>query len=57
MDHGEENTVSKSTTSIKTTVKGGIGLKIAYLVQYTSDVPDDKVHADKQTTVTLVYSF
>ncbi|MAY36195.1 MAG: hypothetical protein CMN84_08870 [Spongiibacteraceae bacterium] len=57
VDHGEENTVSKSTTSIKTTVAGGVGLKIAYLVQYTSDVPADKVHADKQTTVTLVYSF
>lgn len=57
VDHGAENTVSKSTTSIKTTVKGGVGLKVSYLVQYTEHVPQDKVHADKQTTVTLVYSF
>lgn len=57
VDHGAENTVSKSTTSLKTTVRGGIGLKISYLVQYTENVPAEKVHADKQTTVTMVYSF
>ncbi|WP_372748228.1 YdiY family protein [Litorivivens sp.] len=57
VDHGAENTVSKSTTSIKTTVKGGVALKVSYMVHYTDNVPQDKVHADKQTTVTMVYSF
>ncbi|HCS26717.1 MAG TPA: hypothetical protein DIW43_04660 [Spongiibacteraceae bacterium] len=57
VESGDENTVSKSTTSLKTTVAGGIGLKVAYLINYTENVPPGKVHADKQTTVTMVYSF
>lgn len=57
VESGSENTVSKSTTSLKTSVIGGVGLKIAYLVNYTENVPPGKVHADKQTTVTMVYSF
>lgn len=54
---GADNTTSKSSTSLKTSVAGGIGLKVAYLVNYTENVPPGKVHADKQTTVTMVYSF
>lgn len=57
VESGDENTVSKSTTSLKTTVAGGVGLKVAYLVNYTENVPPGKVHADKQTTLTMVYSF
>ncbi len=56
-ESGDKNTISKSSTSLKTTVAGGIGLKIAYLINYTKNVPAGKEHADKQTTVTLVYSF
>lgn len=57
VESGDENTVSKSSTSLKTSVAGGVGLKVAYLVNYTENVPPGKVHADKQTTVTMVYSF
>ena len=57
VESGNENTVSKSTTSLKTSVVADIGLKIAYLVNYTEHVPPGKVHADKQTTITMVYSF
>ena len=57
VESGDENTVSKSTTSLKTAVAGGIGLKVAYLINYTENVPPGKVHADKQTTITMVYSF
>lgn len=57
VESGDENTVSRSTTSLKTSVAGGIGLKLAYLVTYTENVPAENVHADKQTTLTMVYSF
>ncbi len=57
VESGDENTVSRSTTSLKTSVIGGIGLKVSYLINYTEDVPPGKVHADKQTTLTMVYSF
>ncbi|MFT5576997.1 MAG: putative salt-induced outer membrane protein [Bermanella sp.] len=57
VESGDKNTVSKSSTSLKTSVAAGIALKVAYLVYYTENAPVGKVHADKQTTVTMVYSF
>ncbi len=57
MESGAENTISKSTSSIKATIVGELALKLAYIVKYTDTVPSGKKHADTETSVTLVYSF
>lgn len=57
LESGDENTVSKSITSLKTKIVGGLGLKLSYTLTYNETVPTDTVHMDRETAVTLVYSF
>ena len=57
VESGDKNTVSKSVTALKTKIIGGFGLKISYTMEYNEVVPNSNVHMDKQTAVTLVYSF
>ncbi|MBU0536968.1 MAG: DUF481 domain-containing protein [Gammaproteobacteria bacterium] len=57
VESGDENTVSKSVTSLKTKIVGGLGLKISYTMEYNEIVPNDTVHMDRETAVTVVYSF
>ncbi len=57
MESGSENTISKSISSLKTTIVGSLALKLAYTVKYTEQVPSSKSHADTETSVTVVYSF
>lgn len=54
---GDENTVSKSITALKTKINGSLSLKVSYTIKYTEEVPADKKHADTETAVTLSYSF
>lgn len=54
---GDANTISRSETSLKTKVIGGLALKLSYIVDYKREVPDGSRHADKETALTLVYSF
>ncbi len=57
VEGGSDNTISKSITSLKTTIVGQFALKLAYTIKYTETVPLDTDHADTETSVTLVYSF
>lgn len=57
VERGAKNTVSKSVTALKTKIIGGFGLKISYTMEYNETVPSSNVHMDRQTAVTLVYSF
>ncbi|WP_372863876.1 YdiY family protein [Spongiibacter sp.] len=57
VERGADNTVSKSVSSLKTKIVGGFGLKISYTMEYNEVVPSSNVHMDRQTAVTLVYSF
>ena len=57
VESGDENTVSKSITSLKTKIVGGLGLKISYTMEYNEIVPNDTVHLDRETAITVVYSF
>lgn len=57
VERGADNTVSKSVTSVKTKIVGGFGLKISYTMEYNEAVPRSNMHMDRQTAVTLVYSF
>jgi len=54
---GDENTVTKSVTSLKTKIVGGLGLKLSYTMTYNETVPTGTVHMDRETAVTLVYNF
>ncbi|WP_269617572.1 DUF481 domain-containing protein [Zhongshania sp. BJYM1] len=57
VESGDENTVSKSTTSLKTKIVGGLGLKLSYTMEYNEVVPSGTVHMDRETAITVVYSF
>ncbi|OUS23244.1 hypothetical protein A9Q98_15975 [Thalassotalea sp. 42_200_T64] len=54
---GDENTISYSKTAIKVQVIGQISLKLSYNIKYTEEVPDGTEHADKETVVSVTYSF
>ena len=54
---GSENTIIRSSTSLKTKVMRQFALKLSYDIKYTEEVPAGTETTDKETVVTLVYSF
>ena len=56
-ESGEENTISKSVTALKTQLIGAFSLKLSYTIKYTEEVPEETKHADTETAITLAYSF
>ena len=54
---GDEITVTKSVTGLKTQVNGNLAMKITYTVKHTSEVPAGVDETDTETAVTLVYGF
>lgn len=54
---GEDSTITKSVTGLKSQVAGNLAMKITYTIKNTSDVPDNVEETDTETAVTLVYSF
>lgn len=54
---GDDATISKSITGLKTQVNGALAMKVTYTVQHTSKVPASIEKTDRETAVTLVYSF
>ena len=57
VEHGQENTISKSVTALKTKVVGGFALQLSYTVKHTSEVPEGTEKTDTETAITLVYNF
>ena len=57
VEHGADNTITRSITSLKTTVIGRVAMKLSYTLKSQSNVPVDTKHTDTETAVTLVYSF
>ena len=57
VEGGEDNTISKSVTSLKVDIIGALALKLSYTIKYTEAVPVATKHADTETAVTLSYSF
>jgi putative salt-induced outer membrane protein YdiY len=51
------NTISRSITSLKAQLNHSLALRVAYIVEYTDDVPADSEHTDTETTISLVYSY
>lgn len=54
---GEDATISKSITGLKTQINGNLSMKIAYTVKHTSDVPPGIEKVDRETSMMLVYGF
>jgi len=57
VESGADNTITRSITSLKTTVIGRVAMKLSYTLKSQSHVPVDTKHTDTETAVTLVYSF
>ncbi len=54
---GEDNTISKSVSSLTAQVAGSLATKISLTIKNTSDTPPGVEDTDTETAVTLVYSF
>jgi len=54
---GEDVTISKSVTGLKSQINDSLAMKITYTVKYVSKVPTMIEKIDRETGVTLVYSF
>lgn len=57
VESGSENVVTRSVTSLKSTIIGQLAMKLSYTVKHTDEVPEGTEHSDRETAVTLVYSF
>ena len=57
VEAGEDSTITKSVTSLKTSVTGNIATKITYAVEKTTNVPPDVKETDMEFTVNLVYNY
>lgn len=54
---GEDNTKSKSETSVSAKITEGLSLKVSLIMDHNSDVPAEKDNLDTQTAITVVYTF
>ena len=51
------NTVNESISSIQANIVDNLAMKLAYKVEYTSDVPAETDTTDTETTASVLYSF
>lgn len=54
---GEENTKSRSETSLSANVFGSLAMKLSFILNYESDTPEDVDSLSTETSVALVYQF
>jgi len=54
---GNDATISRSVSSVKSIVLGRLAMKFSYSVKHNSQVPVAASKTDTETSVTLVYSF
>ena len=57
VEAGEKATITRSVTSVKSTLAANIALKVSLTVKNTSDVPVPIKNTDTETATTIVYSF
>lgn len=53
----DNNTKTKSVTSITAQLIASLALRASYTVDYNSEIPNNREHSDTETALTLVYSF
>ncbi len=54
---GEDNTKSRSETSLTAKINGSLAMKISLVLNHNSEVAENKENLDTETAVTLVYTF
>jgi len=54
---GEDITITKSVTGLKSQINGDLAMKVTFTAKHTSKVPAQKKKVDTETAVSLVYSF
>lgn len=54
---GDESTISKSSTQLKTKINSSFALTVGYDIKHNSDVPPGTKNTDTTTYVTLDYGF
>lgn len=54
---GQDSTISRSETSLSTSVAGNLAMKLSYQIRHNSDVPAGSEKTDTESSVTLVYKF
>lgn len=57
VEAGEQSTITRSVTALKTQVAGQLATKVSVTVKNTSDTPPGVDDTDYETAVTLVYGF
>ncbi|MEX0941980.1 MAG: DUF481 domain-containing protein [Pseudomonadales bacterium] len=53
---GEKSTITRSETSLGTTIAGDLAMKVAINVKHQSEVPFGRDKTDTESSITLVYS-
>lgn len=51
------NTKSKAESALTATINSSFAMKASFTVTHNSVVPEDRVSTDRQTAVTLVYTY
>ncbi|GAC13187.1 DUF481 domain-containing protein [Aliiglaciecola lipolytica] len=54
---GEDNTKSKSVTSLSAKINGSLSMKFTITLDHNSDVAETRENLDTQSAITLVYTF
>ncbi|MHC6646158.1 DUF481 domain-containing protein [Alteromonas sp. HB246098] len=54
---GEENTKSRSETSLSANVFGSLAMKLSFILSHETDTPEDVAALSTETSVALVYQF
>jgi len=57
VEAGEDSTITKSITSLKSQVAGNLATKITYIIKNTSNVPPTVKESDIELAVNLVFSY
>ena len=57
VEAGATSTISRSESSIQTSIIGSLAMKLAYNVKHQSNVPVGRKNTDTESSITLVYSF
>lgn len=56
-DYGEKQEEWKSVTALTAKINTSLAMKLSYTVKYLDEVPVGKQHYDRESVVTLVYTF
>ena len=57
VDAGDENTIIRSTSSLRVLLSESLSLRVSYLIRHVTDVPEETEKTDTETFVSLSYAF